>query len=328
MLTKNKKRIAVLRGGPSSEHSFSLLSGKSVLENLDRSKYIPIDVYIDKHGNWHLDGVIESPYSILQFIDIVFNGLHGEYGENGELQRMLESLNILYTGSDSFASKMSMDKHTTKLLLSKSGILSPSSHVFRPNAKELDKKLAEVWKIYGHNSIVKPVSAGSSVGIQTPKDFNGLLLAVKKILSSGHSALVEEKIKGREVSVSVIQDFREKKEYTAIPTSIKYDSEYFDNQTKKSGRYHLDTMAQFSAVDRELVGRISRHIYKTLGLRHYARVDFIISERGVYFLEVNTLPGLTAHSILPFALKESGISIQDFLTHVIELAGNKKRPEA
>ena len=200
----------------------------------------------------------------------------------------------------------------------------PKSHVFRPSTKETDKKLAEVWRAYGHDLVVKPLATGSSVGIKIPKNFNDLLQAVKIILDAGHSALVEERIFGREVSVSVIQDFRGKKEYVAIPTSIKYDAEYFDALTKKSGQYHLDNMAQFSKVDRELVGHISRHIYKTLELKHYARINFMVSGKGIYFLEVNTLPGLTDHSIFPFALKESGISVKDFLTHVIELAGDGK----
>lgn len=316
-----KIRVAVLRGGPSSEHTISISSGKHVLENLDIEKFVPIDIYIDKGGVWHLDGVATSPYNALQFVDVVFNAMHGEYGEDGVVQALLEELSVPYNGSSTFASSLAIDKHKTALLLEKDGVLSPFSTVIRPYAKAPEKAIAELWRTMHHPLIVKPVASGSSVGLALAKDFKHFDTSVRKILVSGHSALVQEYIRGREVSVSIIEDMREQDLYAAIPVTIKHNSHIFDNVTKKSASFHVEPMRGFSSTERELVIRIAKHIHKEFGLRHYSRSDFIINEKGVYFIEVNTLPGLTKHSILPAALKESGISMKDFLTHVIQKSG-------
>jgi D-alanine-D-alanine ligase len=313
-----KKRVAVLRGGPSSEHHFSISSGKHVLANLDSEKFIPVDIYIDKSGAWHLDGVAASPYAALQFIDVVFNSMHGEYGEDGTVQGLLEEIGIPYNGTSTFGSSMAIDKHKTALILAKNGIQTPKSHVLRPNSKNIEKAVAELWRTMQHPLIVKPVASGSSVALDLTRDFHHFENAVNKILNSGHAALVQEYIKGREVSVSIIEDMRGEDLYAAVPVAIKYNSKVFDNVTKKSGDFHVEPMKNFSSVERELVMRIAKHIHKDLGLRHYSRSDFIISDKGIYLLDVNTLPGLTKKSLLPGALKESGISIKDFLTHIIE----------
>jgi D-alanine-D-alanine ligase len=313
-----KKRVAVLRGGPSSEHAISISSGKHVLESLDSELFVPIDIYIDKSGVWHLDGVATSPYAALQFVDVVFNAMHGEYGEDGSVQALLEELGVAYNGTGVFGSRIAIDKHSTALLLAKNDIKIPRSHVLRPFAKNADKNIAEIWRTMQHPLIVKPAASGSSVALALTKDFKHFEASVKKILQSGHSALVQEYIKGREVSVNVIEDMRGQDLYTTIPVTVKHSSHIFDNVTKKSGNFHVEPMKSFSAVERELVTRISKHVHQELGLRHYSRSDFIINEKGIYFIEVNTLPGLTKHSILPAALTESGISMKDFLSHVLE----------
>lgn len=317
MVATSKKRIAVLRGGPSSEHHFSLLSGKNVIENLDKDKFVPVDVYIDKKGFWHVEGVVVTPYTALQFVDIAFIALHGEYGEDGTVQKLLEDYGIPFIGSDSFASSIGINKHNTKLMLSKSGIVMPRSKVFRPKSKDLDKKVAEVWQAFHHPLIVKPVSSGSSVGMVLCKSYSEALEATKNILTTGHSVLIEEFINGSEVSVSVVEGMRGQELYTPVPIHVRHNSEFFDNITKKTNSYHLSPMEKFSPVEREIVLRTAKHVHKKLGLRHYSQADFIITKNKIYFLEVNTLPGLTESSILPASLKESGISFKDFLTHLV-----------
>jgi D-alanine-D-alanine ligase len=316
-----RKRVAVLRGGPSSEHAISISSGKNVLEHLDREKFVPVDIYIDKNGVWHLDGVSTTPYAALAFVDVVFNAMHGEYGEDGTVQGILEELGTSYNGSRVFESRIAIDKNTTALLLAKSGILTPASQILRPRTLAPEKRIAELWRTMQHPLIVKPVASGSSVALALAKDFKYFESSVKKIISSGHSALIQEYVTGREVAVSVIEDMRGEDLYAAIPVSVRYDSDIFDNITKKSGLFHAQPMKGFSDIERELVLRIAKHVHRELGLRHYSRSDFIISEKGIYFLEVNTLPGIAKNSLLPAALRESGISMKEFLTHVIERSG-------
>ncbi len=319
-----KKRIAVLRGGPSSEHHFSLSSGKNVLEHLDRELYIPIDIYIDKKAQWHEEGVPVHPYTSLQFVDGVFNALHGEYGEDGTVQTIIDNARKPHTGASVFSSRVAIDKHTTKLLLQKSGIKTPRGSIIRPSTKDSHKHLAELWRTLQHPLIVKPNASGSSVGMSIVRDFHGLLAAVEFITKTGHSALVEEFIEGQEVSVSIISDYRGEKLYAAIPSHVRHSAVYFDNITKKTNSFHVAPMKHFSSTERELVIRTAKHIHRELGLGQYSRTDFIVSKNGIYFLEVNTLPGLTPHSIFVKALEESGITFSDFLTHIVEDSIQKK----
>lgn len=318
MKSSVKKRIAVLHGGPSSEHYFSLQSSKNVLEHLDKTKYIPVEIYIDIQGKWYEGGVETNPYTVLQFVDIVYNALHGEYGEDGTVQALMDSVSQKYTGSEGFTSKIVLDKHITKLLVADLGVKVLRSRTIRPDTRKLETELANIWRELSHPVVVKPVGSGSSVGVSVPKDYKSMCLNVKKILLSGHSVMVEEYVKGTEVSVCVINNFRNQEVYSTVPVQIKHNSDLFDNIIKKSGDYILSHTSHVSHTDRELTTRIAKHLHRELGLRHYSSVDFIINKSGIYFLEINALPGLTKKSILPFALSQSGVSMKDFLTHVID----------
>jgi D-alanine-D-alanine ligase len=326
MNSTHKKRVAVLRGGPSSEHRASISSGKHVLEHIDREKYEVFDIYIDKKGQWHEAGAPVDPYTLLQFIDIVFNALHGEYGEDGTVQAILQDSKKIYTGSDVFASKIAIDKHATKTLLKKSGIKMPSGSILRPHLKSIDKELAEVWRTLHHPLIVKPNASGSAVGVSIARTFHELERSVRYILASGHSALVEEYITGEEVSVSVISEMRGEALYAAIPSHVRYTGAYLSNSIQNNKEYYVDPMRHFTHIERELVIRTAKHIHRELGLGQYSRIDFIVSPKGIYFIEANTLPGLSEHSIFVKALEHSGIRFSDFLVHIIEQSNsNKKR---
>lgn len=323
MQSTHKKRIAVLRGGPSSEHRASLSSGAHVLKSLDHVYYEPIDIYIDKAGTWHEAGVPIDPYAALQFIDIVFNALHGEYGEDGTIQVILDDAKKIHTGSDAFASRTAIDKHNTKVLLTKTGIKMPRSHIVRPHSKNKDSELAEMWRTLHHPLIIKPNASGSAVGVSMAHSFHELENSVEYILASGHSALVEEYVKGSEVSVSIIADYRGQNLYAAVPSHVRYEGEFLSNSIQKNAAYSVEPMKHFSPVERELVLRSAKHVHKELGLGAYSRIDFIIAQNGIYFIEANTLPGLSPHSIFVMALEESGISFSDFLTHAVEGSGKK-----
>jgi D-alanine-D-alanine ligase len=320
-----KKKIAVLRGGPSGEHAVSLKTGLTILQNLDREKFIPIDVYIDRAGRWHVDGMITDSYAALQFVDVVINGLHGDYGENGEVQKILEEAGKPFVGSDSFISHLTMDKNITKLLLSQSGIKVPRHQVVRLHTPNLDKLLVRIWRRYLHPLVLKPIAGGSSLGIEIVTDFVTFDTKVRDFLERGETILVEEFIKGEEVSVAVIEDMRGEELYVPVPIHIRHDQKFFDAEVKKTGAYSCTPMTSFNEKERQRAIDAAKLIYKTLGLRHYARIDFIVTKRGGYFLEVNTLPGLTEHSILPAALRESGIPLKEFFTHLVTLAQKDKK---
>ncbi|MEN9852505.1 MAG: hypothetical protein RI996_448 [Candidatus Parcubacteria bacterium] len=317
------KRVGVVRGGPSSEHHASLSSGAHILKNLDSSYYEPVDIYIDKTGTWHEAGVPVDPYEVLQFVDIVFNALHGEYGEDGTVQAIFDDAKIAHTGSDTFASRIAIHKHDTKALLAKTGIKMPRSRIVRPHSKSKETNLAEIWRTLHHPLIIKPNASGSAVGISIARSFTELTQSVEYILASGHSALIEEYVKGSEVSVSIIANYRGESLYAAIPSHIRYEGEFLSNSIQKNAEYRVEPMKHFSPIERELVLRTAKHIHRELGLGQYSRIDFIIAKNGIYFIEANTLPGLSPHSIFVKALEESGIAFSDFLTHVVEGSGKK-----
>jgi D-alanine-D-alanine ligase len=313
----SKKRVGVLRGGPSSEYFASILTGGTILENLDRETYIPVDIFIDKSGNWHIDGVVKTPYAALQHVDIVFNGLHGEYGEDGTVQSILENFSLPYSGSDSFVSKISLDKDVTKKILSQKKILMPKGVKIRAHDTHWEHVLITTWQTFHHPLIIKPNSSGSSVGVSKVTDYPTLIKKTVDILSKGHDVLIEEHIEGREVSVSVVEHMRGKAHYTPVPLEVVYHGEFFSNASKKNSNYHLRPMVHFSQEERKLVQILAVNIHKILGLRSYSTADFIINNNGVYFIEINSLPGLSKNSIIPISLKESGVSMREFIAHIL-----------
>lgn len=323
MTSSQKTRVGILRGGPGAEHHVSLASGAHILAHIDRDAFVPIDIYIDKDGVWSVDGIVTTPFVALKHIDIVINSLHGTYGEDGVVQKLLEMADIPYTGSDSLASQIAIDKHATKLIAKQYGVLTPKHVVIRPQTKDIDKMLVDVWQGMNHPLILKPLGEGSSVGIEIVHSFAELEKDVRARLRAEESFIIEEYIDGREVSVAVIEDMRGKKHYTPIALEIIHDDTHFSRTVKAKQSYHMRPMDNFSETERQKVIDASIAIHKALNLRHFSRSDFMISKHGVYFLEVNTIPGMTKKSILPKSLNESGISMRDFIAHMIYLAAKK-----
>jgi D-alanine-D-alanine ligase len=156
-------KVAVLRGGPGVESEVSMKSGKNVLENLPE-KYIPIDVFVDKNKSWFLDGVKISPEKLFKNIDVVFNAMHGEYGEDGKVQQLMDQFGVKYTGSKALASALGMNKVMAKNIFAKDGLKTPVYKVIKKgeNLKDIDKT---IFKTFPMPAIVKPGGSGSSIGV-------------------------------------------------------------------------------------------------------------------------------------------------------------------
>ena len=318
----HKTRVAVLRGGPSSEYEVSLKSGETVLKNLP-AKYKPIDVFISRAGVWHVGGMEKKPAEALKHVDVVFVALHGQYGEDGKVQRILEHLGIPFTGSKSFASALAMNKHLTKNALGhlKDKIKFAMHKVFtRDEIKQ--KGTHEIFRIIPHPSIVKPLTAGSSVGITIVKTFFDLESALNRALEHSDSVIVEEFIEGREVTCGVVDNFRGQKTYPLFPIEIIPKTSFYDYHAKYvSDDTTYICPAKFDESVRQTIQEASKMIHESMGLRHYSRSDFIVHpKRGVYFLEVNTLPGMTSHSLIPKANDAGGFPLSEFFDHVLTLA--------
>lgn len=290
----------MLRGGPSSEYEVSLKSGASVLEHLDREKYEPRDVFITRRGEWHHGGVPMLPERALRGVDVAFNAMHGEFGEDGGVQRLLEVLKIPYTGSNAAASSLAFNKQRTRNAVTKLGIKVPQGIVVS-KTPDVEKAALQIFRSFPHPAIVKPVVGGSSVGITIADNFHALLYGLEQAFEIAPKALVEEFISGSDATVGVIDHFRNEKTYALLPIP--------------------DT---FTRGEKDQLIDLAKTVHINLNLSHYSRSDFVVSKRGIYFLEVNTLPGLTKESLLPKALQAIGSKLSEFLDHVISLAKGKR----
>lgn len=317
--------VGVLRGGPSSEHEVSLSTGSAILKNLPTEHFTPRDIFIDKAGRWYERGRPVEPAQILRSVDAVIIGLHGEYGEDGEVQKLLERFGVPYTGSDSFGSYLAMHKVLAKHRAEEIGLLTPKYHLIEKH-DDLDRIVHEVVQSFMQPVVVKPVAAGSSVGIALTHGHAPLSEAARSILDAGSGVLIEERIRGREATVGVVEGLRGEELYVLPPIEIipPETRPFFDYEAKYGGETREICPAPFPKnVTKELMDS-ARKIHKALGLRHYSRTDFIVSPKGIYYLETNTLPGMTEQSLLPKALGAVGIQFSDFLSHLVSLALKKK----
>lgn len=319
----NSLKIGVIRGGPSNEYDVSLLSGAHVLELLSET-HRPIDIFISKDGVWHMGGIEKSPAQILKNVDVVWNALHGEYGEDGKIQELLAHQGIPFNGSEKYPSSLAMNKYLTKEHIKQIGIKTPTYALVREN-DDLKNRAKEIFNSIPGPLIVKPVRGGSSLGIKIVKTYIELYSALYDILSERSDALVEELIPGKEATVGVIDGFRNSNVYALPPVEIRYGGEqkqggadFFDFESKYSGESQEICPGHFSEKEKKEMELLSTLVHEHLGLRHYSRSDFIVSpKRGIYFLEVNTLPGMTKNSLFPLSLKSVGSSVKDFVHHTL-----------
>lgn len=321
----HRTRVGVIRGGPSTEHEVSLRTGSTVLKHLSQDKYNPREIYIDRSGKWHINGIHVLPHDALNNIDVVFNALHGSFGEDGKIQHILERHGIPYTGSNPISSAVGMNKKLAKEVYSRMNLKTPQYRLIDRHDK-LNDRVYEVFRAFPLPFVVKPVSGGSSIGITIVRDFKTLSDAVQIALEHGDSVLVEEYISGKEATCGVIDHFRNTISYALPPIEIRpKNSSFFDYDAKYAGESEEIVPGNFTDNEKREIEKMAIEAHNAIGLKHYSRSDFIIHpHRGIYILETNSLPGLTEQSLLPKALNAVGASLGTFLDHIIQLAITRK----
>ncbi len=321
---KRKLKVGVMRGGPSDEYEVSLKTGKNVIDSLQESGTHDVqDIFIDRSGSWHIDGVIRPVERIFPHIDVAVNAMHGSYGEDGRVQQLLESHHVPFTGSGSLGSAISMNKALSKKFFKENGLLTPE-HVLIKKSNFASELFHKIFNSYPHLKLVKPVSSGSSLGVTVFKTASEFEDAVNAAFNYSDSVLVEEYIKGREATCGVLED-SDGNIVALHPVEIrdlsKSNKDIWGYNSKYSNDLHeLICPGNFTEEETQRMMQSAVTAHKALGLRHYSRSDFIVTRRGIYILETNTLPGLTSTSLYPKALSVAGISIGEFLNHIIELA--------
>lgn len=323
--TKSRKlRVGVLRGGPSNEYEVSLRTGQNILDAIrENERFLAQDVFIDRDGHWHIEGVKRPIERILPHIDVVVNGLHGTFGEDGEVQRLLDRHKVPYTGSGHLASSAGMNKPYAKKFFKLAGLLTPE-HLLVSREDDPHLVYKRIEQDFPFMKIVKPATAGSSIGIGTFRDRNQFILALDSAFEHSDLAMIEEYVRGREATCVVIESANGDSLSALHPVEIKNltdNRDFWNYESKYSDEKHeLVCPGDFSIDEDRLIRDYAIRAHKALGLRHYSRSDFIITRHGIYILEVNTLPALTSTSLLPKSLSVAGLSIGDFVEHIIELA--------
>ena len=295
-------KIGVLLGGNSSEREVSLTSGKAISA---ACKELGHDV-LDLDPQFDMRSLVPD----LLTVDLVFNGLHGGDGENGVIPGFLQSLGVKYTGSRTEASAICMDKRISKALVHRKDLLTPN-WVSLANNDPLPSVGDMVFPV-----VIKPNDQGSTIGLTVVKDESELDDAIELARKFANVVLIEEFIVGKEITVTVIGD----KAYPIVeivPSHGLYDYECKYNQ----GMTEYFCPAN---IDKDLTKAIQESalkIHKLLGCRHYSRADFRLDENGkAWFLELNTLPGMTETSLVPKAAKASGLSFPELIQTIINEA--------
>ena len=292
-------KIAVLMGGPSSEREVSLSSGKAMFAASAALGYDAISVEFKDDILSHLD--------TLKSVDIVLIALHGGIGENGRIQGMFESLGIRYTGSDALSSAICMDKHISKLLAEDVGIATP-------RWKRIRKGQSIYKNEFDYPFVVKPNSEGSTIGLTIVHNENDYDSAVEEAFKYDDEILIEEFISGKEITVSIVGE-------DVLPIiEIRPEHGLYDYECK-----YTKGLTEYicpAELNKDLTKRIKQtafEVYKLLKCRHYGRVDLRLDNNNQHwFLELNTLPGMTDTSLVPKAAKATGISFEQLIGKIIK----------
>ena len=301
----SKLKVAVLTGGIGSERQISIQSGQCVSEALKEAGFNVVTADVRPEN---LDILEDSS------IDVFFPALHGEFGEDGQLQKILHNKSLVYTGSGPTASKLAFDKMASKKLFAKAGVATPAAIEF--NAETDIEQLEGRLQYLADEYVVKPIRQGSSVGVRIIDEKQEAIGAAQETLEKFGDCMIEKFIPGKEITVSILED-----EALPIVEIISqtgfydYQAKYNDEQTE----YLFDTIRD-PAVTAQ-IEQAAMDCFYVLGCRHFARVDFMLSDEEIaYALELNTIPGFTTHSLLPKAAAKAGFTMSELCSKIVMAA--------
>ena len=331
------KNIAVIYGSDSSEWEVSVRSGEFTASQIDGNKYNVYEIFA-RFGNWSLKAyrtngqtrqevaqdtilVDKTDFSVtiagekVKF-DYAYIMQHGTPGENGLMQGYLEMLGVSHSGCNAFVSAITFDKFSCKSYLKDVDFVRCADDVFLRKGEHTEGLAQMAVEKLGLPMFVKPTDGGSSFGVSKVKSVEDFDKAVEYAFSEGNMLIAEAAVVGRELTCAV---YYNGKENVALPViEIITDNEFFDYEAKYNGHSKEVCPAQIPDSLRDEIQAVSKRIYSHLGCSGLVRVDYIAAEDGLYFLEVNTIPGMTAASLVPQMVRAAGLSMTDFLTTIIE----------
>ena len=301
------KKVLLIYGGNSSENNVSKLSAKSIIENIDKTKYKLHKLEITKDNNWKTKNIIKY----LKNFDVIFPIIHGNNGEDGKLQGMLDLFNIKYVGSKTTASALCMDKEYMKDIFKSLNIPQAPYIVLKEN-----NKINMPFPL-----IVKPANSGSSIGMTKVNNDEELTKAIEIAKKYDNKVIIEKFMQIRELECSVLED-KDKLIISDIG-EIKPAKEFYDYEAKYESVYSKTIIpADIPEKIRKEIKKISKLLFIKFDLKGLARIDFFYNEtsKKVFINEINTLPGFTKISMYPKLLINEGITYTEIITKLIENA--------
>jgi D-alanine-D-alanine ligase len=323
-----KRKIAFVTGGYSGEAEVSYNSAKTIQANIDTEKFDVYTIDIRKDGWWYqLPGNAESPvdkndFSVVSngekvLFDAVFIGIHGTPGEDGKLQGYFDMLGLPYTTCDASVSALTFNKRFTVGVAAFSGIsVSRSLHFYKGDSIDV----YDIASKLNFPLFVKPANGGSSIGMSKVPDVTGLAVAIEKAFHEDTQVLIEEFIEGREFTVGVC---RINNEIITLPiTEVISQNYFFDYEAKYHGKSHEITPAELEEEKAGLVREAAKKIYRVFNCHGVIRIDFIFNEAAgkPFMLEINTVPGQSAASVVPQQVRAMGWTLKDFYTALLHEA--------
>lgn len=332
------KTIAVIYGSDSSEWEVSCRSGEFTASRMDGHKFDVYEIFA-RFGEWQLVAyrkknsmrvilpenerpvIDKSDFSVtvggakVKF-DYAYIMQHGTPGENGLMQGYLEMLGVPHSGCNAFVSAITFDKFSCKSYLKDVDFVKCADDIFMRKGESLEGMAQKAVEKLGLPMFVKPTDGGSSFGVTKVKTVEDFDKAVEYAFSEGNMLIAEAAVVGRELTCAV---YYNGKENVALPViEIITENEFFDYEAKYNGYSKEVCPALIPDTLRDEIQEVSKKIYAHLGCSGLVRVDYICAEDGLYFLEVNTIPGMTAASLVPQMVRASGMDMTDFLTTIIE----------
>jgi D-alanine-D-alanine ligase len=311
--------VVVIGGGTGSEHDVSLASAAAIAAALDRDRYDVIELTIERDGTWSQTGAapladdLADAVRVLGRADVAIPALHGPHGEDGTVSALLDLVGVPYVGSGVFAGAVAMDKAATKLLAAAAGVATASG--IRVHDAD-DARLGDVTLPV----VVKPTRAGSSHGVTVVRDRAELGPAVRRALALDDSALVEAFVTGREIDVAVIEHADGSLQCgPALEIGVP-EGGIFDTAGKYDAEPDFRIPAPVDDATRTALETAARTMFRALGCRGLARVDFFVTDDGILLNEVNTFPGFTSHSQVPRMFAAAGVDYPALLDILIDTA--------
>ena len=337
---KDYKSIAVIYGSDSSEWEVSVRSGEFTASQVDGNRFDVYEIFA-RFGQWTVAAyrkkgqeritlsegerplVDKSDFSAVVDgakvkFDFAYIMQHGTPGENGLMQGYLEMIGVPHSGCNAFVSAITFDKFSCKSYLKDVDFVKCADDMFLRKGETYEGLAQKAVQKLGLPMFVKPTDGGSSFGVTKVKKVEDFDKAVEYAFSEGNMLIAEAAVVGRELTCAVYFDGQEN---VALPViEILTDNEFFDYEAKYNGHSREICPAQIPDSLRDQIQEVSKKIYSHLGCAGLVRVDYIASEEGLYFLEVNTIPGMTSASLVPQMVRASGMSMTDFLSTVIDNA--------